>query len=112
MWRYIICIFWLLCSSYNLPDGVKYEHIVTEEPQSIHVLDVDPDQVSIIPVRALEDGLGRETVLSMAERYNAIAGINGGFFKIGGNFDGMSMGVLRVEGKWYSLPTKPSLIIK
>lgn len=103
--------FWLLLSSFDLPEGIKYTNIVTMEPQSIHVLEIKPENVEIFSVSSLDDGLGRETVRSMACRYAAIAAINGGFFKIGGNFDGVSMGVLNADGHWYSLPSKSRAVI-
>ncbi len=90
-----------------LSDGLTYEHVVTEVPQSIHILRVDPTKLAIIPARALDDTLGRESVSSLCTRHGAVAGINAGFFEIGGTFDGLPSGILKIQNEWYFLPTKP-----
>lgn len=74
--------------------------------QAIHVIEVDPNEYEIKPVKALDNGLGRETVLSLAERHGAVASINGGFFTIGGTFDGKACGTLKIHD-WIALPFKP-----
>ena len=52
--------------------------------------------------RALNSGVGRETVSSIAQRTGALIAINGGFFQIGGRYYGDPAGPLRVNGRWYS----------
>jgi exopolysaccharide biosynthesis protein len=103
-----IVFLWLILSAFA---GVEYRHVVTDEPQSIHILEVDPKITEIMAARALDDGIGRETVSSMVKRHGAFAGINGGFFKIGTNFDGLSMGALLCSGSWYALPHKARGVI-
>jgi hypothetical protein len=105
---------WILglffCFSLNaecLRSGLSYEHIISDVPQSIHIIKVDPTQFEIRPVRALDDGIGRETVTSICERYPALAAINGGFFQIEGALDGVPQGMLKIENDWYALPNKP-----
>ncbi|HSR53748.1 MAG TPA: phosphodiester glycosidase family protein [Acidobacteriota bacterium] len=88
-------------------EGLEYQHLKREGPLSIHVLRVDPARVEIKLVRALNDGLGRETVSSLARRSGARAAVNAGFFTIGGRYDGLPAGVLKVEDRFYSAPTKP-----
>lgn len=73
---------------------------------SIHVVEVDPTLYEILPVKALDNGIGRESVDSIAKRHNAICGINGGFFSIGGMFDGKACGALKIN-EWVALPFKP-----
>jgi len=73
---------------------------------SIHMIEVDPSLYEIKPVKALDNGLGRESVLSLSGRHSAIASINGGFFSIGGLFDGKAAGTLKIHD-WYALPVKP-----
>src|SRR3569832_1802872 len=46
--------------------------------QSIHVMEIDPLQYEIKPNKALDNGIGREAVLSITTRYGAVASINGG----------------------------------
>ncbi|UCF37076.1 MAG: phosphodiester glycosidase family protein [Acidobacteriota bacterium] len=76
-------------------------------PWEIHILTVDPTQYRVVAERATGKGLGRETVSSMAKRRNAVAAINGGFFRIGGKFDGEPVGILKVDDRWYSDPGLP-----
>jgi hypothetical protein len=90
-----------------LRQGLTYEHLVTDVPQSIYILRIDPVYFDIKPVRALDDGIGRERCSSLSLRHQACAAINGGFFKIAGNFDGLPMGILKIEGDWFMLPHKP-----
>lgn len=70
--------------------GLEYSHLqLTQisnfdpcitECQSIHILEIDPSQYEIKPIKALDNGIGRESVLSINTRYEAVASINGGFF--------------------------------
>jgi hypothetical protein len=60
-----------------------------------------------MPERALNNGIGRETVSSMAARKGADGGINGGFFRIGGRYDGEPTGILKIGARWYSDPSLP-----
>lgn len=83
-----------------------YRHIQTDTPQSIHILEIDPHQFHLIPARALNDGLGRETVSSICSRCGAAAAINGGYFSIGGSFDGSPSGALKIGPNWFSLSKK------
>lgn len=96
-------------------DGIQYTHFELPNSsyfssitgsQSIHVIEVDPSLYEIKPVKALDNGLGRETVLSLSERHSAIASVNGGFFSIGGTLDGRACGTLKIHD-WYALPIKP-----
>ncbi len=96
-----------LLFSFTTPEGIYYQHIITDIPQSIHVLEVDSTKFSIMPARALDKCVGRENVLSLSMRKGAIAAINGGFFAIGGNHEGSPCGILKIEGEWYGLPAKP-----
>ncbi len=76
-------------------------------PQSIHILHVDPSKARIEAERALGNGIGREQTSSMAQRRAALAAVNGGFFRIGGRFDGEPDGILKIRENWYSDPSLP-----
>ena len=106
---FILLIFQLLLHSEEklICDGLTYEHLTTDEPQSIHILRIDPTLLEISAARALDDGIGRETVSSLSSRHGAIAAINGGFFQIGGTLDGLPQGILKIKSNWYGLPSKP-----
>ena len=114
MKKFLVCfllfpVFYLLA----LP-GLEYTHVqlptssyfsfITGD-QSIHVIEIDPDIYEIKPIKALDNGIGRESVLSIASRYGAIASINGGFFSVGGPLDGRACGTLKIHD-WYALPFK------
>lgn len=117
MKQFRVCVFFLLIPFIPLFSAQGLEYTCLEVPnssyftyitgsQSIHVIEIDPSLYEIKPVKALDDGLGRETVLSISTRYGALASINGGFFSIGGTFDGKAYGTLKIHD-WYALPVKP-----
>ncbi len=103
--------FLIFFSSFSLfaQEGIKYVYFeipssyfaFIKKPHSVHVIEVDPSLFEIKPVKALDQGLGTETVLSINNRHHATAAINGSFFTIGGPFDGLSKGVLKIHN-WYS----------
>ena len=86
--------------------GIHYEHRATAAPHSIHILEVDPRLARIDAVRALDDGVGRETVSSMAQRRGASAAVNAGFFRMGGRYDGEPDGILKIGRQWFSDPSQ------
>ncbi|MFH1573275.1 MAG: phosphodiester glycosidase family protein [Acidobacteriota bacterium] len=87
--------------------GLRYENRRTDLPLSAHILEVDPAKIRIQAVRALNNGIGRETVSSIAARKGAVAAVNAGFFRIGGRFDGEPDGILKIGGVWFSEPRLP-----
>ncbi len=90
--------------------GLEYTHLEDLDHQSIHIVEIDPLQYEIKPIKALDNGIGRESVLSISTRYGALASINGGFFSIGGTFDGKACGALKIYD-WYAFPLKPRACI-
>ncbi|MBM3208112.1 MAG: phosphodiester glycosidase family protein [Chlamydiae bacterium] len=117
MIKLIISVLFLLSPLHTLfsESEIKYTHIVTPGEcsldnittnQSIHILEIDPTQYELKPVKALDSGIGRESVLSISDRYGAKAAVNAGFFTIGGSFDGKACGALKIH-EWYGLPYKP-----
>ena len=107
----------IICLPLNLfcIGGIEYKHYLIPDTyapfalihsHSIHVVEIDPSYFEIQTVRALDNGLGRESVSSLAERYGALAAINAGFFSIGGLLDGKPSGALKIN-TWRSLPIKP-----
>lgn len=95
----------------SLAPGVTYEHRVVDGPVSVHILVVDPKLAEVFPVRALNDGVGRETVSSMARRKGALAAVNGGYFANGERYDGDPTGNLKIDASWYSTSSSPSAAI-
>lgn len=94
---------WFCCCSF---EGLNYEHVQHDNGQSIHILTVDPNNFKMVAARALDMGIGRETVESLAQRHGAVAAVNGGFFAIGGTYDGIPRGLLKIGPNWYGLPYK------
>lgn len=99
MWLLALC---LSASTLSL-SGLDY-HVLPNGPfASIHVLIVDPDDHVIIPVKAIGDEVDRETVLSLAKEYGAVAAINGGFWKA----DGTPAGILKINAQWHGTSSRP-----
>ena len=88
----------------ELPEGISYSHIFLSDQTSVHVLEVNPHFFDIIPVKNKGDV---EAVSSMAKRHKAIAAVNGGFFKMKGEFADLPMGILKIDNHWYGTPHKP-----
>jgi exopolysaccharide biosynthesis protein len=89
----------------EIAPGIEHGQVAsesTEEPLRINVLRVDLKRTRIKLVRALDQGLGVETVSSLATRHRADAAINGGFFRIAGTYRGESTGLLVIDGKLIS----------
>lgn len=73
-------------------------------PWLINVLRIDLSRATLKLVHALDEGVGLETVSSMASRYGAAAAINGGYFRTTGTYRGESIGLLLLDGKLISEP--------
>ncbi len=71
-------------------------------PWLINLLRVDLNHARITFARALDTGLGLETTSSMAARHNAVAAVNGGYFRTTGPYRGESVGVYMLRGKLIS----------
>jgi exopolysaccharide biosynthesis protein len=73
-------------------------------PLLINMLRVDPTKARVRLARAMDQAVGVETVSSLATRYNAIAAVNGGYFRTLGTYRGDSIGVAVLEGELISEP--------
>lgn len=83
--------------------GLTYESFYNECCTPVHVLIVNPSEHAITPFRAWGGEVRRETVAAIANRYQAMAAINGGFFKENGD----PAGALKIDRRWFGTPTKP-----
>jgi exopolysaccharide biosynthesis protein len=99
----IFTIFSLQAQVVQVCEGVTYEFCKTDKPQAIHIIRANPKKVRITALHALDDGLGREPLSSMAKRTGAVAAINGGFFKYNGSYDGLNTSTLKINGDWLSM---------
>ena len=73
-------------------------------PFTMHVVEVDPREPNLIllPVRARDRAIGKETTSSLARRYGAAAAINGGYFVVSSSataFAGQSSGAYMWNGE-------------
>jgi exopolysaccharide biosynthesis protein len=71
-------------------------------PWVINLLRIDLSNADLRIVHALDEGVGLETTSSMAERYGAIAAVNGGYFRTTGTYRGEPTGALLLDGKLMS----------
>lgn len=103
-----ICLYLLIAFSVfsqefkQIADGIEYAEIIRgteKEPIRANLLRLDLTKVRLDVVHALDAAVGLEKTSSIATRHGAIAGINGGFFKLDGFYDGDSAGVLKIDGK-------------
>jgi exopolysaccharide biosynthesis protein len=73
-------------------------------PWLINVLRIDLNRATLRIVHALDEGVGLETVSSLATRYRAAAATNGGYFTTTGRFRGESLGLLMLDRRLISEP--------
>ena len=73
-------------------------------PWFINVLSIDLKAARLKIVHALDEGVGLETVSSLAARYRAPAATNGGYFRIAGTYRGESIGLLFLDCSLISEP--------
>lgn len=73
-------------------------------PWFINALRIDLSRARLKIVHALDEGVGLETVSSLAARYRAVAATNGGYFRVAGTYRGDSVGLLVLERDLISEP--------
>lgn len=94
----------------ELSPGIEYGQVSSGQaskdestgPWLINVLRLDLAKSQLRIVRALDAGVGMETVSSLAARHRAMAAINGGYFRTTGTYRGESLGSLVLAGKLIS----------
>ena len=94
----------------SVANGIIHRQIL-ENGVLTNILSVSPEAVDIRPYRALNAGIGTESLVSLARRHGALAAINGGFFEMVGTFRGESVGALKIEGEWVSEPEQGRAVI-
>lgn len=96
----------------ELEPGIEYGqttsgHASKDEltgPWAISVLRIDLKRARLKVVHALDEGVGLETVSSLAARYHALAATNGGYFRTTGTYRGDSVGLLFLDRSLISEP--------
>jgi Phosphodiester glycosidase len=90
----------------TVQDGVEYAEMsrgAKEEPVHINLLRLDLTKVRLDVVHAMDAAIGLEKTSSIAARYDALAAINGGFFRLDKSiFAGDAVSVLQIDGKFLS----------
>jgi len=79
----------------------------------IHALVLDPRRVRLSLGRAFDGGVGVETTSSIAARHNALAAVNGGYFRTEGVYRGEPAGIVVRGAKVLSEPyrKRPGLAV-
>ncbi|MCW8983782.1 MAG: phosphodiester glycosidase family protein [Thermoanaerobaculales bacterium] len=96
-------------NGYSVPEQIeKVGQDLTnpEGPWKIHVLEADPKKIRVEVVHAYDAAIGLETTAELAERHDALAAINGGYFRMTGLLAGDSQGTLRIDGRLLSEPDR------
>jgi exopolysaccharide biosynthesis protein len=75
-------------------------------PWLISALRIDLHRAHLKVVHALDEGVGLETVSSLAARYRAAAATNGGYFRTTGTYRGECVGLLVLNHQLISEPHK------
>ena len=73
---------------------------------TINALIVDPQLIRLQLRIAMDEIAGTENTSSLAQRYGALAAINGGYFRTTGLYRGEQMGALFQAGQWLSEPAR------
>ena len=109
----------------ELVDGLWYEQTWRKPPPptpngqprrtgplalAVYTLEVDPTQFEIRPALAYGKGAGLDTVSNIAKQNNAVAAINGGFFK-GNRQNGAPEYAYKIEDTWYADSTTPRSVL-
>ncbi len=103
----------------QIAPGVEYLQLIRRSalkeegagPWAINVLRIDPRIASLKFARALDQGVGLETVSSLAARHGSIAATNAGYFRTTGVFRGESVGTFVQAGKLLSEPNNDRVAV-
>lgn len=92
------------CEAKKVEPGFSYKTYQTADSTDIKVITLDPKRYKIVAVRAHEVGQEMATIGVMAHHFNAIAAINGGFFRL--NKDSKNWvpaGILKINNQWHGI---------
>jgi uncharacterized protein YigE (DUF2233 family) len=108
--KYLLIVLGFLPGSLAIAvQGITYNKQSPDNITVVHVLTVDPSKVKIVAARAKETAEGLDSVANIARHYNALAAINGGYFKFVTMDEafGLPAGILKINSKWYGIAFKP-----
>ncbi len=94
------------CAAQELQKGLSYSFRSSYDGDymSIYILEVDPQYFDVVSGKS--EGNELETVAAIAQRHQAVAAVNGGFFKKEGQFADLPMGILKIDQEWCASPHK------
>src|SRR5690348_10666058 len=106
--RYFFYLIFLLSQTVAIATPISSDVIkltVHQTPigQSVYVLDINPSETHIIAAHANDQLPGRQTLSQIAKNYEAVAGINGGFFRFTLDQNGFPAGILKIDDDWYGV---------
>lgn len=90
-----------------------HRYTLKGEPFSVHIVEADPKlaAINLLPVRAEDRAIGKETTSSMAKRFGAAAAVNGGYFEVPGVYAGTSHGAYLWNGEVLSSGANRSALL-
>lgn len=94
----------------NVAEGINYER-ETLDRHVLHIVHIDPKQYHFEVLKAHNQVFGRETVASLAQRKNALAAINGGFFEMDAALSGKPTGLLMIDRELVSYRSGPRSVV-
>jgi exopolysaccharide biosynthesis protein len=93
-------------------EGFQYHKLTTPKQQIVHIAAVDPQHFHIKAVPASEDKPELAPLTEIAEMYDALLAINGGFFTEGEpHLHALPAGILKMDHHWYGLAYQPRAAI-
>jgi exopolysaccharide biosynthesis protein len=108
----LLCVLCALCFSIGAQDfktvhpGVEYAHVdhkIGSDPVKINLLRLDLKKVRLDVHHAFDKAIGVEPTSVIAKNHNAVAAINGGFFRLDkSEFAGDPAGLLMIDGRLLS----------
>lgn len=103
----IIILFTNFGWSVSAKETLKIKHKIEKlKNTEVHIFEIPSDHFLIRPVKALNVGVGRETVSNMAKRAGATLAINGTFFTAFPEYEGIPSGVYKLKDEWLSIGDK------
>ena len=87
----------------NVLASLVYKNVVIHGKQTIHTLQITPQQYTITLAQAKPLGKNLKFVSRFAKDVQAVAAINAGYFSINEKSIGLPAGILKIKNKWLSI---------
>ena len=101
------CIVSFSCEARIADAAMLYKKYTLNQSVEIKVLTLDPKRVKLIAARAHDVGENLTTIGVMAKKFNALAAINGGFFRLNKQSDNwVPAGILKINNQWHGIAYK------